>query len=70
MIKNPSALERFERDLQRAESLTLDQKLLILDGMYDLALSFGHFQTGEHSYPPQHQLRTAKILEQSCLKLR
>ncbi len=69
MITNPIALENFERELQRAESLTLDQKLLILDGMYDLALSFGHFQTDQHSLPLQHQIRTAKILRQSCLEL-
>ncbi len=44
MITRPDILERFERDLQRKEHLTLYEKLALLDGMYELAVKLGHFR--------------------------
>jgi len=43
MVMNPQMLEAFERDLQRTQNLTLEQKYALLDGMYDLAARLGHF---------------------------
>ena len=43
VITNPHILEAFERDFQRSEALSLNEKYAQLDGMYELAFRFGHF---------------------------
>lgn len=69
MITNSRQLEKFERELQQGETLSLDQKFLILDGMYALAQSFGHFNNGNDDHLHEHQIATAKIIRLSCLNL-
>lgn len=43
VIINPHILEQFERQFQQSEVLSLMERYAFLDGMYELAASFGHF---------------------------
>ena len=43
MIRNPELLERFEREYERNNPLTLDQKYAIWNSLYQEARRFGHF---------------------------
>lgn len=45
MITEPHILEEFERDLQRKDRLTLKEKFALLQGMYELAVKLGHFNS-------------------------
>ena len=43
MITDHKEIERFEKEFNRKELLTLDQKFILLDSLYEHARSLGHF---------------------------
>lgn len=44
MIKNYDEVRKFEEQFLREENLTVKQRFAILDGLYQLAVRFGHFR--------------------------
>lgn len=62
MVTNHHILQVFERELQRSEVLTLNEKYALLDGMYDLARHLGHFSS-EHALDGiEQKIQLAKAL--------
>ena len=62
MITNPQILEAFERDLQRTQILTLEEKYALLDGMYEFAVRLGHFTSERALEGIDDSIRLAKAL--------
>jgi hypothetical protein len=68
MITNPSILESFERDIQKGSDLSLEKKFALLDGMYLLARSFGHFTHERVSEGLDEDLRFVSVLHNRVRK--
>jgi hypothetical protein len=64
MVTNPHLLDAFEREITRTNSLTLNQRFRILDGMYELARTFGHFSHDRVLEGIEHDIEMAKILNE------
>ncbi len=62
MVTNPHILEAFERDLQRTQNLTLEEKYALLDGMYELAVRLGHFTSDRALEGIENTIQLAKAL--------
>jgi hypothetical protein len=62
MITDSHILEEFERNLQRKERLTLTEKFALLQGMYELAVSLGHFKRGNALEGIEHDIQLASRL--------
>lgn len=62
MIKNPKEFEQLVSEHDRHYPLTLEQKLAILEGLYDEARALGHFSPESVSTDLEAEVRTAKIL--------
>jgi len=65
MVTNPHLLDAFEREITRTNSLTLNQRFRILDGMYELARIFGHFRQDRVLEGIEHDIEMAKILNEN-----
>lgn len=44
MIKNPDEVRRFEEQYLLEQNLSMEQRFAILEGLYKLAVGFGHFK--------------------------
>lgn len=61
MIKNYKEVEKAELEYDRDHPLTLDQKYKILEGLYQLAKSAGHFDPKDKSID-EDDIKLAKAL--------
>lgn len=62
MVRDPDHLEAFERAEARRERLTIPEKYRILDDMYALARSLGHFAPGSVMDGIEHDITLARTL--------
>lgn len=69
MISHPNIVESFEQEFLREENLTLDQRFQLIEAMYDLAQSFGHFRSTPNSsgstdpiHIQEHKIQLAEAL--------
>ena len=62
MIKNLEELRKFEADYLRRENLTMEQRLAILDGLYEMARLFGHFNGKDVLDGIENDIKLAKAI--------
>ena len=62
MIKNPDEVRRFEEQYLRKENLSVQQRFAILDGLYELAVRFGHFKQEDIMEGIENDIWLAKAL--------
>ncbi len=62
MIKNYDEVRRFEEQYLREENLSVEQRFAILEGLYKLAVRFGHFKQEHILDGIEHDIRLAEAL--------
>jgi hypothetical protein len=62
VIKNPDEVRRFEEQYLREENLSVQQRFAILDGLYELAVLFGHFKQEDIMEGIENDIWLAKAL--------
>jgi hypothetical protein len=62
VIKNPEEVRRFEEQYQLKENLSVHQRFEILDGLYEIAVRFGHFKQDDILDGIENDIWLAKAL--------
>jgi len=62
MIKDYKALRKFEEEFLRQEKLSVEQRFAILQGLYELAVQFGHFRNENILDGIEHDIALAKAV--------
>ncbi len=62
MIKNYDEVRKFEEQFLSEENLTVKQRFAILEGLYKLAVRFGHFKQEDIMEGIENDIWLAKAL--------
>jgi hypothetical protein len=62
VIKNPDEIRRFEEKFLLGENLSVRQRFAILEGLYELAVRFGHFTQEDIMEGIENDIWLAKAL--------
>jgi hypothetical protein len=65
MINNYDIVRKFEEEFLLQEALSLEQRFAILQGLYELAVQFGHFRNQNILDGIEHDIALAKALNEN-----